>query len=190
MNMDLLAAFDFANLVSMVQENILPIILGTIPVVPVNKPGTPYQPLIKAIVSLITGRKTVEVPATTVTPATPTPSLLSNLLPLLLPLIQQLAVKPPVATIVTPPDPTMLPSDPNSLIAWIKTLLNSPEQPTVTQPVTPHIENPNVSPVEVRWEHFTGCFQAMVDLYPDFDISAVSNNGNTEVKKVKRAQPK
>src|SRR3990167_2168729 len=192
--LELLAAFDFSNLWTFIYDHIGEIILGS-QLIPVDKSGMPYQPLIKALYLWAAGRKTVDVPTspgspmapgTPATTTTDSPSWLTTLLPMLIPFIQQLAGKPPVATVVTPPDPATLPTDPNSMVVWLMKLLNAPEQPTVTTPIKPHIENPTVSPVEVRWEHFTGCFQAMVDLYPDFDISAVSSNGNTEVKKVAR----
>lgn len=179
MNMDLLAAFDFASIISLVTENIKPLLIGGgIVAAPVNAPGTPYTSLIQLLLTKIG----IVKPTTPVVPHSPS-SPIANLLPMLISFIQKLAVKPPIATVVTPPDPTTISSNPNELIAWLMNLINAPE--TTLKP-TPHIDNPNISPVEVRWEHFTGCFQAMVDLYPDFDISAVSANGNTEVKKVAR----
>lgn len=176
----LLAAFDFANIISMVTQNILPLLIGGgIVAAPVNAPGTPYTSLIQALLT-----KLGIVKPTTPSPAPNAPANpLTTLLPMLIPFIQKLAVKPPVATVVAPPDPTTIPTNPNEMIAWLMNLLNAPETTVTTKP---HIDNPTISPVEVRWEHFTGCFQAMVDLYPEFDISAVSSNGNTVVSKTER----
>src|SRR3990167_4235195 len=165
----------------MLQENILPIIMGS-QLIAVNKPGTPYQPLVKMLLSLITGRKTVEVPVAPGTPGTPlTPSVPSSILTMLIPFIQQLSNKPPVATVVPPPAPSTIPTDPNLLIEWLMKLINSPEVPVV-QPSPnndkPVPSDPHVLPKDARWEHFIGCFHAMVELYPNVDISAVSKNGN------------
>lgn len=172
----ILAAFDFANIISMVTQNILPLILGGgLVAFPVNAPKTPYTPLIQALLTKIGLIK----PTTPSVPTTTSPLL--SLIPLLGPILAQLADKKPIATPVAPPDPTRVIEDPNQLMTWLLSLLNAPEK--IDVPIESQTKDGDIA-------HLLGCANAVAAKNPDSDVTITIDANGVNAKVVKRVVTK
>jgi len=175
----LLAAFDFASIVSLVTENILPLLIGGgIVAAPVNTPGTPYTSLIQMLLTKIG----IVKPSTPAVPGNPTTtSPLLSLIPLLGPILAQLADKKPVATPVAPIDPAVIEKDPTQLMTWLLSLLNAPEK--IDTIIEPQTKDGDVATL-------LGYATAVAAKNPDSDVTITIDANGVNAKVVKRVVAK
>lgn len=173
----LLAAFDLSSIIAMVTQNIIPLLVGGgIVAAPVNAPGTPYTSLIQMLLTKLG----IVKPTTPVVPGTPSSPLLS-LIPLLGPVLAQLAEKKPVATPIVPIDPAVIAKDPNQLMTWLLSLLNAPEK--IDTPIEPQTKDGDIA-------HLLGCANAVAAKNPDSDVTITIDANGVNAKVAKRVVTK
>jgi hypothetical protein len=168
----ILAAFDLQSIISLVTTNIVPLLIGGgIPAIPINKPGTPYKPLLSLLFSLIGGKPTTTEPANPIL----------AMFPMLAPLLQQLADKKPVEKVVPAPDPAVITKDPSQLLSWLLSTLNAPEKPDDHSIISKTNEGDIA--------HLLGCANAVAAKNPDSDVTIKIDANGVDAKVVKRAKP-
>lgn len=172
----LLAAFDWSSIIS-IGKDLLPFLIGGgIVAAPVNAPGTPYTSLIQALLTKLG----IVKPTTPAVPSTPNNPLLS-LIPLLGPILAQLADKKPVATPIAPIDPDVIAKDPTQLMTWLLSLLNAPEK--IDTIIEPQTKDGDIA-------HLLGCANAVAVKNPDSDVTITIDANGVNAKVVKRVVTK